>query len=336
MQTRSLRLVFALCVASVMSLAACEKSGPKESGALPSDDLALLKQVPGGNVAVFGGNYMKLQNFMSSSMGKFATEMTTKAVGGPADNMKKWMECFTTGDVTKNLHMIGGVALHGGGVDMRLLMSGMTLAQVKACADKAGIKVAVDADGKYMAIEIYAGAAVASLANQSFGYLQLPSGALYARTSMGFGGVASVATANRAELEADQAALTKGSAADDKGLVALIAKVDRSKTVWFAGTGKATPIGDKMGDVYGTMDFNAGLGVDLTVQILNEAIANKVDEGVGQAKKMADQLPPDFKSIVDALQYSRSGDRLHFAAQLSDAQVGKLMKQAGGGMGIAN
>ena len=67
---KRLSLISIACL--LAGLAACEKDGgtPKGSGELSSTDKDLFKFLPRGETAVFGGNYMKLQKFMTSQLGK--------------------------------------------------------------------------------------------------------------------------------------------------------------------------------------------------------------------------------------------------------------------------
>jgi hypothetical protein len=319
MKTRSVVLMCAL------ALAGCEKSGSNGSGALSSEDTALLKDIPGGNIAVVGGNYMKLQSFMQSTFGKAVRDMTTKIMGSENDAMGKWMDCFTH---FPKLKLVGGVASRPGGVEMRLVFSGMTVKDVAACATSAGYQNAVDADGKFVLITI-----PNALMKLDQGYIQLPDGALYMRQAMSLGGVPSVEPSGRAELEGDIAKLAKGTAADDKNLVALAAKADRSKTFWFAGNAANTPVGDKVGDVYGAFDLDDGVKIDVTVQVKESALADKVEDSISEVKKMADQLPADMRSIISDLKFHRSGDELHFVAKMTTAQIQSLSKMGAMGLG---
>jgi len=334
MTTRSL-LVSALAAASLFT-AACEKAGNKSSGALGGDDVALLKQIPGDNVALFGGNYMKMQDFMNTSFGKGMEDLTKAGAAAAGTEFKgdlhAYFSCFSS---IKTMRMVAGLGLDNG-MTMHMALSGITLQQIKDCADKSQQKATLDPDGKFLTIDAYApGGNMPS----AIGYLQVAGGALTMRMTMGLpglGGIPKVAVASRADLEADTAAAAKKSAADDSALVSQLGKLDRSKTVWFAGSGKGTPLATKLGDVSGTMDFGNGLTIDTTVQLTDSKLVKQVDEGMAQLKQMKDQIPPDFRSILDALKYDKSGDTVHFALAVNDEQLGKLMKQMSGmaGMGM--
>ncbi len=302
-------------------LAACEKSGgSKGSGALAPADVELFKNIPAGGSVVFGGNYMKLQDFMSNSaLGKF----TEKSVATMGKGMKEWMSCFMD---LKNLRLGGSATIEKRGAEIRMAFSGADIAQISDCAKKAGFETTADPDGKFVAIEVPMGGK-----SMKQGYLKLPSGVLYTRQGLAMGGGApSVTPGTRADLESDVANLSKGTAADDKKLQAVLAKVDRTKTMWFAGTAAGTPVADKIGEAYGAIEISPGIAVDITVEMKDSALADKVESAVKQAKDMADQLPADLRPVLDDLDVRRDGAFVRFSAKISDSQLGALTKMMGG------
>jgi hypothetical protein len=143
-----------------------------------------------------------------------------------------------------------------------------------------------------------------------------------------------VTPASRAELEADIKSVGASNATSDSKLQALVAKVDRSKTVWFVGNGGNTPIADKLGDVYGSFDIASGLAADVTIQLKDSELVTKIEDGVKEMKKMSDQLPGDFKDVVEGLKFNRDGDHVRFSIKISETQLAGIIKQAGmfGGM----
>jgi hypothetical protein len=328
---KSLLPVVLASVLTLLTGVACEKSGSK--GPLGADDLALLKQIPGGNAAVFGGNYMKMQDFMNTSLGKGVEDLMHKGaqVSGSelAGDFHSYMSCISG---LKSLRMVGAMSLDRG-LTLRIAMSGVTLKQIQACSDKAKQKTTLDPDGKFLVIDAFTpGGKVPT----SFGYLALPTGAIVMRMGMSLpseGTPPNVTVATRADLEADAAAAAKNSAADDRALVSQLGTLDRSKTMWFAGSGKGTPLASELGNVSGTMDISNGLAVDFTVQITDAGIVDQVDQFMPKIKQMKDQVPADYRSIIDSIKYDKKGDQLHFAAVVSDAQIAKLMKEMSGLIG---
>jgi hypothetical protein len=302
-------------------LAACEKdSAPEGSGELSSTDKDLFKFLPQGETAVFGGNYMKLQKFMTSQLGKATAEAMEKF--GPG--MTKWMECFVS---MRDLKLGGSANVQGKNVQLRMAFTGMGVKDVKQCADQAGFKTNLDADGKYISIEL-------PPPSGTQGYLVLSNGALYTRQSMIISAVPVVTPGARTELESDIAAATKASALDDAKMQALVAKADRTKTVWFAGTGAGTSISDKLGELWGSFDISSGIAADISFQLTDDTLLTKFEDGVKEMKKMSDQLPGDLKDIVESLQFSRKGDHVRLAIKISESQLAGIVRQAGmfGGM----
>jgi hypothetical protein len=318
-----MRNVLTMALCSTLALTGCEKAKGKSSGPLGDADVALLKDLPGGNVALIGGNYMKMQNFMQSSLGELAESAMEKATGD-AKGFKDWMACFAD---MKDLKVAGGVAISGE-VEMRLVFKGASIEQIDGCAKKAGFTHTLDPDKKYVEIEVPGPGGVTS----AQGYLQLADGAIYNRQRLAMGLMPSVESATREDLESDAAKTKTSNAAGDKQLVALAGKADRSQTFWFAGSGKGTPVADKVGDVYGSFDIDSGIKAEVMIGFTDKALANQLEDGLAQAKKMSDSLPPDMRSILDDLSLHRDGSDVRIVAKLSDAQIKSLSKLGGGGM----
>jgi hypothetical protein len=228
------------------------------------------------------------------------------------------MECFAK---FPNLHLAGAVGLRPNTVDVRMVFGGMTIDDVIACAKDAGFQTKVDPDGKYAS-----GSIPAATSKVDQGYLTLDDGSFYMRQSMVFSPLPSVTPSPRADLEADVAAAAKGNAADDTALLALANKVDRRRTFWFAGSALGTSEAKQLGDIYGTIDIDSGIAVDITAQITDPALADKIEKGVAQLKKMADQIPADLQSAVAGLQLTREGDHLHLTAKITEAQLAAVAK----------
>jgi hypothetical protein len=316
-----MKTVLSTVMVSVIAFAACGKgSGPKGSGAVSQDELALFRELPGNNVALFGGNYVKMQNFMSSTLGK------TLAATMKNDKAEAWMNCFAS---FKTMRVAGGVTTAGKDVTLRIVFTGLKPSDIADCAKKSDFQTTLDADGKFVSVDVATGA---MMVNQ--GYLQLPTGGIYSRTIVSLGGIPTISSGSRADLEADVQASTKSTAADDTKLIALLAKADRSKTFWFAGNAAGTPIGDKIGEVYGSFDLDSGLALDVTVQVKDSKMVDKIEQGVSEAKKMADKMPGDLKSVIEGLEFSRDGDHVRFADKLTESQLTNLMSLgAMGGFG---
>ena len=301
--------------------AACEKDvTPKGSGDLSAEDKELFKYLPAGATAVFGGNYMKLQQFMTSTLGK--TMAGAMEQYGPG--MKEWMKCFTD---LQGLRLAGAASVAGKGLELRMIFTGMKVEDVAKCAKAASYDATIDPDNKFITVALPAPAG-------KQGYLVAPNGALYMRQSMVISAAPTVTAASRADLEADLKAAATSNAMGDTKLQTLIGKTDRSKTMWFAGSGAGTPIADKLGDLFGSFDLGNGFAADVSFDLKDGDDVDKIDSGVKEMKKMADQLPGSMKDAVQSLQFDRKGNHVRFAVKLDDKQLADLMKQASmfGGM----
>jgi len=291
---------------------ACDKGeSPKGSGALPAAELALFEHLPAGGNIVFGGNFMKVQAWMNSTFGQ-----SMDAIG---PGWKDYAQCWTE----MPRHKLAGTASFTGGAgQMQMVFSGASLEDLKKCADRGGFKTNIDPDGKYLALQV---TTLGKTVDQ--GFLQLPDGSLYSRHSLGIGGTPVPGT--RADLEADIAKLGQATALDDARLKKLVAKVDRTKTMWFAGTAAGTSIGDKLGEVYGAVDIVPGMTLDITVELLDAALADKVMSGVKDVKQNVGELPAEMRSIIENLVVTRDGRRIRAIAKMTDDQLATFMKQVG-------
>lgn len=279
---------------------------------MTADEAALFEMLPSDSSLVFGGNYMKLQSFMQSALGD--------AIGAMGPGMVEWSQCWAD---FKDMKLAASVSFDGGGGQMQTVFTGATLDEMKKCADKAGFEATVDGDGKYLRLEM---TTLGKKVEQ--GMLQLPGNFIYTRQTLSFGGgAADVVPSSRAELEGDMAKLAQGSVLDNKELMALVEKVDRTKRFWFAGTAAGTPLGDKVGKARGTFDLGPGMAVDITVQVVDSAIADKIMQTIPQVKKSAASMPAELRPMVENLSVTRDGDQLRAQLQLTDTQVAALMKQ---------
>lgn len=307
----------AVAVVGVLGVVGCDKgSAPSTRVALTADESAMLAHLPAKNVALVGGNFARLQKFMSDSslsrmMGSFAQS------SGPG--MTEWMNCYAE---SKNMKMLGAVKVDTSHIDMEYVISGMTLAQLETCAKRASFPVTLDADRKYLAMEF-----PSPQGPMKTGYLTLPDGMLYTRASMQFSSK-SITAIDRAALEQDVASIaTVGSAATDKVLIDQVPNVDRSKAVWFVGHGAGTPVADKVGLAYGTFDVENGLSFDVTAQVVDKALADQIANGVPEAKQQAGMIGSAVKAVADTLVFNRSGDRLRFRLTIAPAQLDAMGKE---------
>lgn len=311
-----------LVVLAFLLAAGCEKSGPKTSGSLAANETALLASLPPGNTALIGGNYLRFQKHLQDS----AMSKLMSALNNSSPGISEWTNCFVD---AKAVTMLGSVKLDGRAVAMRFVMNGMDVAYIEGCAKRASFATTVDPDRKFIAIDMPHPAGT-----MRTGYLVLPSGLLYTRQAISLVDATGLpAAVDRASLEAEIAALANGTAAEDTALVAAMSSVDRSRAMWFVGSGAGTPIADKLGLVAGTMDIERGLSIDVTAQIVDADLADQIEKGVPEARKQGALLGDSVKAVLDQLTFSRAGDRLRFALTIDNAQLEALMAKLAPMMG---
>jgi hypothetical protein len=322
-----MNLRVSVSLVAVVLAVGCEKSGPsavKGSGTASGSEKELLASLPGGNTVLFGGNYMRFQKFLETSpLASMISKLDTQAPG-----LSEWTTCWVE---HKDIAMLGGVKIAADNVDMRFVMKGIDLPAIEKCAERAKFPATVDPDKKFIALEIQ------SMGRpMKTGYLVLPNGAVYSRQAMPMSNPQGMLGTDRASLEADVAGLATSNAGGDAKLIAQMDGVDRKKAMWFVGSAEGTPVADKVGTVAGSLDIAPGLSLDVTAQVKDKQIADKISEGVPEAKKQAKALGPDLAAVVEGLQFTRDGDKLRFVISISDAQLKKIMEQLGpmmGGMG---
>ena len=307
-----------LIALSLFAPVACVKTS---AAAVPraDRDLALLRELPGGNIALFGGNYMKMQDFMQSALGSAAQSLM--AATGAGDGMHTWITCLSAKHQTV---LVGGAALHDDTLALRIAMRGLSIHDAVACAEQAGFAHHVDADGKYASI------AVPALGGQQAtqAYLQLADGTVYSRLEAELGGVPSFASPTRADLEADVAAARTHSAADDHGLVALATKANRRATCWFAVAGKGTPLAPAIETMYGSITLDSALGLDVVVRLTSDALARRTAQQFAELQQIfADS--PQYRGLVRGIQLHRAGASVHVVAKFAGRDLAALLAPAG-------
>jgi hypothetical protein len=305
----------------------CEKSGSdaKASGALSGAETGLLEHLPKGSVGLFGGNYMKFQSYLANSPLAKAMTLMEKSMPG----MGEWMKCWV--EEIPDLQMMGSIRLQAPTIMMQFVMKGLEISTLEKCTKKASFASTIDPDGKYLSYEL-----PSINGPVKGGYLLLADGTIYSRQSMTMSGKPLAVPVSRAELEADIAALAAGNAQSDTILVDAMAKVDRSKAMWFVASGANTPISDKVGLIRGTFDIADGLAIDFTAEVKDHAIADKIEKTVGDAKDQADRLGGSIGEMIKAMKLTRSGDTLRFVLSINNKQLSELVQQLGPMMGLAN
>lgn len=311
-----LALSLAVSLAAAGALTACGSSGGNAARATTSaSERDLLRRLPRGGFVVFGGNVMKLQQSLTGELGQATADMMEKAGGS---GMASWMKCWSD---HPHVSMVGSVGLDAGTAHLRMAFTGLDVAGLRACAAQAGFQADLDADGKFLAIGL---PTVAGLVRQ--GYLA-DGDAVVTRQALTPGrGLPTVVPVDRKTLEADLAAARSGSVLDDPALVAVIGKVDHAHAMWLAGTGAGTSAAAQVGEAWATLELGEGISVDATVQVRDPGLADKLEQGVGQARQMAGRLPADLAAVVRTLAFERTGDQFHVGVKISSAQLSSALR----------
>jgi hypothetical protein len=316
-------------LALLASTSGCEKATIESAEArgagaakLSADELKMFKHLPAGAAGVFGGNMFEMQRWMEeSALGKL-----TKQVTGP--EMTAYNKCL----VKVVTQMVGSFQMNDDALSMKVFIAGADIGKMKTCADNAKLKSVVDPDGKYISI------ALLTAGTSSNAPYFATDGGVYGAVAVAIGGgAAPVNTVTRADLEKDIASLAKSTAADNATLMGLLKNVDRKKQIWFAGSAKGTKIEDKLGNVYGTMQFKTGLAVDISAQMVQAADADKVVSSMVEAKNSMSKLPPNMSALADvvkAVQLVRTKDGVRVSMNLTEAQLNGALEQVGPMMGM--
>lgn len=297
----------------------CEKDGmpaARGSGALASAEVELFTHLPGGGNVVFGGNYFGLQDWMASSpLGRMSRQMDPVSA--------KWNACLGRADFT----MAGAGGFRDGVLRMSMFMKGVQLAKVEQCSRDAGLPITVDPDGKFMSIELTSNGVTLAMP-----YLQVDGGVY---TVVAFhlepGKVVPEAMpTSRADLEREQAALPHDNLAADARVTGWLARVDRRRTFYFAGSGDGTPLAAQLGLIYGGMDVKDGLTFDVTAEVRADGGPDRVVSAWNQARSQLGSLPASMSSLKDAIRSIRLGKvggSIRVVARFSDAQLEALVGQ---------
>lgn len=312
-----------VAVAAVVLAGGCEKAGPDASGKLNDDETSLMSRLPSDASIAFGGNLPRLQKHLAESPIMRLARIGEDTFAGQT----AWQDCL--GDKPfKN--MLGTIDVRSG-FELRFLMTGLDMDDLVECAKQAKLPYQLDKDRKFIALEIES-----SMFQTTLPYLVLDDGAIYSKFSIGMGSglTPKFNDSSRARMEADLVDTKKTSATDNKALLATMEKADRKKGMWFAGSAKGTLVGDQVHELYGTLDLEKGLALDVMVEMANTRVADGVMDSIDQARSAAGFLGQEVKKVLDALDVKRDGDRIRFKLEVSNAQLDGLFAKLGS-MGMA-
>jgi hypothetical protein len=315
-------LILAAGLAGVM-LGGCDK-GPTASGKLEDKESSLLQKLPASGDLVFGGNLMKFQ----SEMAKSPLAKLNKMADSVTPGLVAWNDCLTAEKPEK---MLGTVdAKHG--ISLRYVMTGITVDQLEKCARAGKLEVKKDADGKFIQITM------PGFSQLAMGFLALDGG-VYGRQSFDLERGESHKL-HRVSFEADLEVAKKDNAGGNNHLIKTMELADRSKVMWFAGSGARTPFADKIKDVHGFIDLDGGVHLDVTVQLASAKDAEDIVASFDKGRELASFAGSDIKKMIDAVEMKRDGAQLRVTVKASNAQLqamvdqlAPLMNMGLGGMG---
>jgi hypothetical protein len=299
-------------VVSCAALGACEKAVPKEP--LAPEEMGLLRDIPGGNIVLVGGNFSKLEHFADTAMAKLGT------ASSQMENVEAWGTCL---GAEANNRMIVGVAI-APRQEVRMAFRGHTIETIETCATKAHFTSTVDPDRKYVAVTL---SKVNGVAFQ-LGYLQLANGDLLSDIVVGSAQKPTYEPLTRAQLEAIAARLSTSNASADTHLVDLATKANRTKTFWFAGTGATTSLAKELGDAFGDIDVTEDVvSFDVTAVFTDLLLAQRFEQSYKRAK--ADMPGSEvLSSFTKNLTLTRDDGTIHAAARLTLEQLQTLAAMA--------
>lgn len=334
-----IRITRAATVALVIA-GACEKAGDSTaiegSGDLSETERALFAVLPAGSNLVFGGNYAKLMKYWDTSPLKKLSESFLAATD-QTDGMRDYMTCWVEQERATDL--AGSIEVKPDAVGMTMVFRGVTEKTLTSCAGKGGMKVARDADGKYIELQGLSNG-MGGTANVGY-YFVTPDTAFFALDMpLSLGAGQPPPTLGRADLEARVARAKAAPAASDAQVRALMAKADRSKPFWFSGSAAGTPMASMVGSGHGWLDADAtSLTLAFSVELRDDAAASQAVSGFNEAKKSVDRLPPDLKQAAEGFladaRLTSSGKTLNGRFRLTNDVIEKAAPALQGLMGGA-
>jgi hypothetical protein len=294
---------------ALVAVAACEKAGPKEP--LSPEEMALLRDIPGGNMALIGGSFTKMQSFVNTAMGKLAKQVTSALYLAPTSEV--WADCLMA---HANDRMIAGASITPQ-TELRIAYHGETIEGIETCATKAHFSNTVDPDRKFIAVTVGA----PNGATLQIGYLQLPDGNLLSDLVLHNTQPVAFEPVTRAQLEAVAATLSTANATGDRHLIELAAKANRTKTFWFAGSGATTSLAKELGDVYGDVEITKDtVSFDVTAAFTDLRLAQRFETSYDRARSDTN-TPEMLRTFTENLTLTRDGGTIHAAARLTLEQL---------------
>jgi hypothetical protein len=288
------------------------------SGALSPAETDLLKHLPAGSQALFGGNMFKMQKWLAESpLAKLSQQVQEP-------KMIAYNACIAA--ESDNMQMVGSMTFGASGMVVRTYIKGFTIAHLTKCATDAKLSVEASDDGKFVAVT------TETMHIKTTAPFLAVEGGVYGGNSLAKLGVSEVTAAPRDVLEAEVAGLAQSTALNDAKLQAMIAKIDRRANFWVAGNAANTPAAAKVGDFFVTFRMTDGLSLDGTVQIKDPADSSKLLKGVGDMKSHIDDIPANmsaFKEVVRGITAENTNDGVRVTLTVTNPQLEAITTQLG-------
>lgn len=315
--------VFVAAALGAALVSGCKKetaSAPRAvaSGALSPAEIDLLKHLPAGSQALFGGNMFKMQKWLAESpLAKLSQQIQEP-------KMAAYNACIAT--TVDSMQIVGSMSFGSAGMTMRMFIKGASIANVSKCATDAQLAFDASPDGNYVAIT------TESMHVKSTAPFIAVDGGIYGGNSVASLASKSVTAAPREVLESEVAGLAQASALNDANLQAMITKLDRRANFWVAGNAANTALAGKVGDFFVTFRMTDGLTIDGTVQLKDAADSSKLLKGVGDMKSHLDEIPANmsaFKDVVRGITAENTNDGVRVTLTVTNPQLEAITTQLG-------
>jgi hypothetical protein len=251
------------------------------------------------------------------------------------DAMREYMTCWVEQEHATDL--AGALEVRSDSVGMVMVFRGVSEKLLTTCAERGGLKVARDPDGKFIEIQGLSNG-LGGTTNAGY-YLVTPDTAYFAiDMPIGLTPGQTLPVLSRADLEARVQKARANPAARDAKVRGLIARADRSRPFWFSGSSAGTPLAGQVGTGHGWIDADArSLTLAFSVELKDAETASGAVSGFEQAKKSVDQLPPDLRGAATAFladaSLTSSGKTLNGRFRLTNDVVDRAAPALQGLMG---
>jgi hypothetical protein len=269
---------------AILVTAGCGKSGPAASGALSTGEKSLFSHLPADANAVFGGKYDDFATYWKASPLKKMADSTSD----------DWMACW--GEF-QDLEF-AGTAEVGAQVRIRIVATGMTVADLEKCAKSTdGVTVAKEDDGKFVILKDVPNGMGDT---HDIGYYFIDDNTAYSAMTMTPDGT--LKSSDLAAIKADLAAAKEKSVVDNERMAALTNSANRGSTMWVCGSAAGTPAAQEMKE--GCLSLGAtktALKIDFFVEVNATEKAEVAVAKFDEMKSKLDQMPEQMQAIKDAL-----------------------------------